>query len=99
VAVASELNPTDSLPAELRLIDEAKDALTAGDTARVIERVDRYDLAFPSPHLAAEALALRIEAYALRHDRARVQSLSDAFLASYPQHPVAARVRLLRDAR
>ena len=98
-ASSASVPPSDDLPAELQRIDEARAALTAGDSSRVIERIDRYDLDFPSPPLAAEALALRVEAYALRRDRERVRALAQTFLTRYPQHPLAARVALLRDAR
>jgi hypothetical protein len=90
---------SEDLTRELQLIDEARAGLARGDSARTIERLDRYDLNFPAPHLAAEALALRVEAYALRQDHERVDTLARTFLTRYPQHPLAARVKLLASGK
>jgi hypothetical protein len=87
--------PLQGLVQELIPIDAARAAFDAGDTAGALRQLDRHDLDFPHGQLAPEALALRIEVYALRHDRTKVADLASTFLARYPGHPQTARVRAI----
>jgi len=86
-----------SLVAELAPIDAARAAFDSGDTTLALDQINRHDLDFPHGQLAPEALALRVEIYASRHDDAKVRELTTRFLASYPTHPDAARMRALAD--
>jgi hypothetical protein len=91
-ATASDL--TD----ELASLDAARAALDAGDTALALQQIDRHDRDFARGQLAPEALALRIEVYAKRGDRPKVEELAGAFLARYPNHTQARRVRSILES-
>jgi hypothetical protein len=93
VRAVAAASPGADLPKELALLDAARAALDTGDTALAIERLDRHDLDYARGQLAPDALALRIEVYAKRGDRVKVGELSRGFLARYPEHPEAPRVR------
>jgi outer membrane protein assembly factor BamD (BamD/ComL family) len=90
--------PERRLSDELRLLDEAHAALGSGDTASCLSLLDQHDRDFPTPALAAEALALRVEAQARRGDRAAAARLASQFLAAYGDRPEAQRVRSVLDA-
>jgi hypothetical protein len=95
---ASSSQRTPKAPAlqqEVALLDQAHSALESGDTASALAMLDRHDLEYVRGSLAPEALEVRIEAYALRHDDAKVSELGNAFLARYAGHPLAGKVRSL----
>jgi outer membrane protein assembly factor BamD (BamD/ComL family) len=83
----------DRLLSELALIDAARAALDSGDTALALSQLDRHDREFPRGQLAPEALALRVEVHAARHEDAKVRELAARFVARYPDHPQAERMR------
>jgi outer membrane protein assembly factor BamD (BamD/ComL family) len=83
---------------ELRLLDEAHAALSAGDTSRALALLDRHDREATKPALAPEALALRVEVYARQGDRASVTRAANQFLALYGDRPEAQRVRTILEA-
>ena len=85
----------DDMPRELAVLDEARAAVAAANSTRALETLDLHDRDFPDSRLAAEALALRVEAFAVAHDNANVRSLASAFVATYPDHPLVARMRAL----
>jgi hypothetical protein len=85
----------DTLPLELKAIDEARRALASGDPARASRLLDRYYASFPKPRLGAEATLLRIETLVARGDRAGASRLGKAFLKRAPNGPYARRVRSL----
>jgi hypothetical protein len=87
--------PAPRLSSELKLMDGANAALDSGDADLALTLLDRHDLEFLHGRLAPEALELRIRAYALRHDDAKVAELGRAFLARYPDSPLVPRVRAL----
>jgi len=84
--------------AEVAALDAARAALAAGDPDAALEALDRHDRAFPRGDLGPESLATRIEAYAARHDAARVTELSARFRDEYPTHPFAARLAAIVEA-
>lgn len=83
---------------ELRLLDEAHAALRAGDTGRALALLDRHDREARKPGLAPEALALRVEVYGRRGDRASAARLATQFLALYGDRPEAQRMRTILEA-
>jgi hypothetical protein len=89
--------PTADLVSELALLDGAHRALDARDTPLALATLDRHDLEFVHGDLAPESLALRIEAYAQRHDDAKVRELAQMFLSRYPTHPQSRRVQSILD--
>jgi hypothetical protein len=105
LAKPSPASPSPPLPAEstgdlvseLALLDGAHRALDAHDTGLALVTLDRRDLEFVHGDLAPESLALRIEAYAQRHDDAKVRELAQRFLSRYPAHPQSRRVQSILD--
>jgi hypothetical protein len=87
--------PTLTLGDELRLLDEAHAALSAGDTRRALALLDRHDREARTPGLAPEALALRAEVYARSGNRASAARLAAEFLAVYGDRPEAQRMRTI----
>jgi outer membrane protein assembly factor BamD (BamD/ComL family) len=79
----------------MRLMDGATAALDSGDARLALTLLDRHDLEFLHGQMAPEALELRIRAYGLRHDDAKVVELGRAFLSRYPDNPLVPRVRAL----
>jgi hypothetical protein len=73
-----------SLAAERRLIDAARAALVAGDSATGLERLARHASQYPRGVLAEERSALMVDALvaAGRYDEAKRRA--DAFRARYP---------------
>jgi hypothetical protein len=84
-----------SLTQEVAALDGAREALAAGDASRTLRALDEHDRRFPGGMLGPEATVLRIEALALRGDRAAAVRLGNAFLEAHPQSPHAARLRTL----
>ncbi len=97
-APIASAKPGASLGDELRLLDEAHAALSAGDTSRALSLLDRHDREATKPALAPEALALRVEVYARMGDRASVTRAANQFLALYGDRPEAQRVRTILEA-
>jgi hypothetical protein len=75
VEVPSSPARPSTLAAEIASLDGAKQALAHADPAEALRQLDAYRSAFPSGRLAAEAMALRVEALvrAGRRDDARVE--------------------------
>jgi hypothetical protein len=97
-ASIASVRPSATLGDELRLLDEAHAALSAGDTSRALSLLDRHDREATKPALAPEALALRVEVYARMGDRASVTRAANQFLALYGDRPEAQRVRTILEA-
>jgi hypothetical protein len=91
-AVAPQKAPAPELAGELALLDRAHAALDSGDTQLALATLDRHDLEYMNGGLAPEALLLRIEAYARRHDDVKVAELGARFLSRYTGHPQAPQV-------
>jgi hypothetical protein len=95
-ARATSPTPASSaLADEIAALDGAREALASGDAARALRALDARDRAFPRGALGPEAMVLRIEALALRGDRAAATRLGEAFLAASPRSPHASRIRTL----
>ena len=90
---SSSASPPMTLAEEIATLDAAKHALAGGDPAGAIAVLDRYGKDVPKPHLAPEAMELRIEAlHALGRDD-EACALSKHFLELYPSSPLSARAR------
>jgi hypothetical protein len=97
-AVAAPPSPGPKTPAledEVALLNRAHEALESGDATLALTTLDRHDLDYMHGALAPEALEVRIEAYVKRHDDVKVAELGQTFLARYPGHPLAGKVRSL----
>jgi hypothetical protein len=86
---------SSALADEIAALDGAREALASGDSSRALRALDARDRAFPRGALGPEATVLRIEALALRGDRATAARLAEAFLAASPRSPHASRIRTL----
>lgn len=78
---------------EMRVIDAARQRLSAGDAASTLTLLSRYEASFPVGHFLPEALALRVEALAASGQATHARRAAQRFLAGYPGHPLSARVR------
>jgi len=77
---------------EITLIDRARAALAAGSPAQALSLLERYRARHPHGMLLPEALAMRVEAIDRAGDHDRARALARAFLAQYPNSPLAQRV-------
>jgi hypothetical protein len=84
-----------SIASEIEELDRAREALGTGEAKRAVDRLNRYDRAFPKGTLREEALRLRIEAVASTGDRATARTLAQRFQALYPDSTHAERLRAL----
>ena len=83
---------TGALRDEIALIDGARAALAAGSPGEALSLLERYRARHPHGMLLPEALAMRIEAIDRGGEHARARALARAFLAEYPNSPLAQRV-------
>jgi|GEM_PF-5633700 len=81
------LGPTlnASLAAEIRLLDQARTALAAGNSARAAALLDRYAANRPSPVLAQEAALLRVRLLLTQGDQASAAQLARRIMHDYPE--------------
>jgi hypothetical protein len=92
-------DPAPDLAAEIALLDRAREALAAGEPARALAVLERYDREMPAGRLAPEAAYVRIEALLAAGDRAGADAAGRRFLAANPTSPHAKRVRALLQIR
>jgi hypothetical protein len=78
---------------EVRLLDEARSALSAGRGRDALDALGRYAREAQGQRLAPEAAYLELEAYLLLGDRAAAVRSARDLLARYPGGPHAARAR------
>jgi hypothetical protein len=101
VPAPAELDPrprvrqTDSLAAELALLDDARGAIARRDAALALTLLDRHKAGHGSGVLAPEALLLRIEALLLGGNRRLAERLGSEYLTRQPSGPHADRIRSL----
>jgi hypothetical protein len=87
------------LAEETAVINGIQSALTAGDAAAALKRIDEYERSYPGGLLSVEAEALRITALSVRGSRGELEWRARRFLALYPGSPYAGRVRSLLEGR
>jgi hypothetical protein len=86
--------PQPSLAEEIALLDQARSALTAHESARVIALIDQYKK-LGGTRMRAEAALLHIEALAQSGQRARAAQLAQRFVKEHAGNPLAERARTL----
>jgi len=82
-----------ALAREVAQIDAARSALAAGDTARALAELERYERTRETPTFVREAELLRIDAFATRGERARAAELARRYLARFPNDAHAVKLR------
>lgn len=77
--------PNASLAAEIRVLDEARAALAAGNSARAASLLERYAANRPSAVLAQEAALLRVRLLLNQGDRASASQLARRIIHDHPE--------------
>ncbi len=103
VAVAPSPSHGAATPTSLReqrlVIDSARRMLANGNAAGVLRELDSYDAKHRRQFFAQEAMVLRVEALTRLQQTSRAKALGRRFLRSYPDSPLAKRVRTLTGER
>ena len=76
-----------------REIDAARAAVSRGDDAAAIAKLNEYEQAHPNGALAPEAMALRIQALAHSGKTGDAKTLAGEFENKYPGHPLCAQIK------
>jgi hypothetical protein len=87
-----------TLGPETAALDQARGALKAGDPAKTLGLVARYQREFPGGVLAQEAAVLRIDALAQQGNRRAAAAEARRFLNAHPHSPHAERLQILAGA-
>jgi TolA-binding protein len=85
VAAGAAAAANASLTAEVRLLDRARTALTAGDTVTAGRLLDAYASNRPSSVLTQEAGLLRVKLLLARGQRAAAAELARQIIATHPE--------------
>jgi TolA-binding protein len=83
--VASAAAASASLTAEIRLLDQARAALAAGNTATAGRLLDAYAANRPSSVLTQEAALLRVKLLLARGERSAAAQLARRIIATHPE--------------
>jgi len=81
-----------SIADEMRVLDEARRALSAGDGAGTIHALDAYRKQFPRGSFSQEAVLLRIQALVQVGDHAAARALAQRFRDRNPNSPHLRRI-------
>jgi len=87
--------PPGDLRAEIDLIDGARAALRAGETAHALDLLGNHAVHFPRGLLVPEETALRVEALMRLGRTAEARAYARRFVADNPASPLAERMRRL----
>jgi hypothetical protein len=82
-----------ALAREVAQIDAARSALAAGDTARALAELERYERMRQTPTFVREAELLRIEAFSARGEHARAAELARRYITRFPNDAHVAKLR------
>jgi hypothetical protein len=83
---------TASISEEMRVIDEARRALEAGDSAKAKRTLDAYQREHPRGTFEDEATLLKIEALSRSGKKEAAKSLARSYRASHPNSPHLRRI-------
>jgi hypothetical protein len=89
-SVSKSPAPADSatdLSEQLRLIDVARSAVSAGNASAAAQALSSYGAKFPHGSFGQEAAALRIETVDLQGNHTQAAALARTFLAQHPNSP------------
>jgi len=99
--VASSSAPTAQplqLSDEANLIDQAREAVAAGDGPGALRILENHRRRFPQPRLQPEALYLRMQALRLEGHLEAAMRVAQHLLAEYPNGPQSAAARAVVNA-
>ena len=85
--------PEPNIDAEIAAIDKARAALTAGQAAEALTRVETYRSTFAAAHFADEADAIEVQALAALGRKDEARRKAEVFLERRARSPYAQRVR------
>lgn len=94
---AAESHPAagSTLHPELAVLDRARSALAARDTAAALTILDAYDVRFPDGEMSPEATVLRIETLRKMGNMEAASRTAKRFLDRNPRSPYATRIESL----
>jgi TolA-binding protein len=81
-----------SISEEIRVLDEARRAIAAGDSAAAKRALEQHRRQYPRGALAEEAVLLQIESLARQGKRGKAKALAERFRASHPNSPHLRRI-------
>jgi outer membrane protein assembly factor BamD (BamD/ComL family) len=81
--------------AEMKLLDQARAALHAGDSERALVLLDRFDKEYPRAVLGDEASVTRVEVLLQRGQTEQARQIGERLLRERPGSVQAQRVRSL----
>ena len=84
--------PASSISDEIRVLDQARRAVAAGDSVAAKRALDQHRRQYPKGALAEEAVLLQIESLARQGKRGQAKSLAERFRASHPNSPHLRRI-------
>lgn len=84
--------PANDLKREIRMLDQARNAVRSGESALALELLRSYDQRFPRGAFRQEVAVLRVEALERRGERDRANDLARKFVAENPDSPHVERV-------
>jgi hypothetical protein len=91
--VSSRTDATAQLSRELDFLERARAHLALQQPIVALSALNDYERTFPAGAMKVEASALRVEALEAAGRRQEAAALARAFLAAYPENPMAGRVR------
>jgi hypothetical protein len=86
---------SSTLDDEVSMIDQARRAVTSGDSTLALQVVSSYDAKYPGGSLSQESTEIRIEALLFQGNRPAAERLAAKFLASHPSSPYVHRIHAL----
>lgn len=89
----SEPRTDTQLEEEARLIDRAREAVTAGNSGLALRELDAHGARFARPVFRPEALYLRMQALRLNGNEEAARQIARRLLTAYPNGPQAAAAR------
>jgi TolA-binding protein len=82
----------NDLKREIRMLDQARNAVRSGESALALDLLRSYDQRFPRGAFRQEVAVLRVEALERRGERDRANDLARKFVAENPDSPHVERV-------
>lgn len=82
----------NDLKREIRMLDQARNAVRNGESALALDLLRSYDQRFPRGAFRQEVAVLRVEALERRGERDRANDLARKFVAENPDSPHVERV-------